>query len=409
MIDSGADINCIQEGMIPSKYYEKSTKKLFSADGTQMKIKYELNNAHVCHDNVCFKIPPVLVKNMIVKVILGIPFINSLYHFLTEHNGITTDPFGQKVKFKFASRFEIDTDDSLNLIHAKTKHLNFLKHEVRYRKIVDQLSDKLLQSKIDNFYKILINDVCSDIPNAFWHRKKHIVNLLCVKDFNEKNIPTKARPIQMNDETFEFCKKENHDLLAKKLIRNSKSPWSCAAFYIQKNAEIERTPRLVINYKPLNKELEWIRYPIPNKNDLVHRLSNAVVFSKFNMKSGFWQVQISETDKYKTAFTTPFGHYEWNVMPFGLKNALSEFQNIMNDIFNSFSHFTIVYIDDVIVYSKSIDEHWKHLYSFLDVIKRNGLIVSTKKIKIFQTKVRFLGYDISEGQIRPIDKAIQFC
>ena len=95
-------------------------------------------------------------------------------------------------------------------------------------------------------------------------------------------------------------------------------------------------------------------------------------------------------------------------MPFGFKNAFSEFQNIMNDIFNSFSHFTIVYIDDVIVYSKSIDEHWKHLYSFLDVIKRNGLIVSAKKIKIFQTKVRFLGYDISEGQIRPIDKAIQF-
>ena len=180
------------------------------------------------------------------------------------------------MKFKFASRFEIDIDDSLNLIYAKTKHLNFLKQEVRYRKIVDQLSDKLLQSKIDNFYKILINDVCSDIPNAFWHRKKHIVNLLYVKDFNEKNIPTKARPIQMNDETFEFCKKENHDLLAKKLIRNSKSPWSCADFYIQKNAEIERTPRLVINYKPLNKVLEWIRYPIPNKNDLEHRLSDAI-------------------------------------------------------------------------------------------------------------------------------------
>ena len=69
------------------------------------------------------------------------------------------------------------------------------------------------------------------------------------------------------------------------------------------------------------------------------------------------QIQISKNDRYKTAFTTPFGHYEWNVMPFGLKNAPSGFQNIMNDIFNSFSHFTIVYIDDVLVYSSSIDEH----------------------------------------------------
>ena len=144
MIDSGADMNCIQEGLIPLKYYEKSTEKLFSTNGTQMKIKYELNNTHVCHENVCFKISSVLVKNMTVKVILVILFVNTLYLFLTEHDGITTNPFGQKVKFKFASKFEIDTDDSLNLIHTKTKHLNFLKQEVRYKRITNQLSDKLL-------------------------------------------------------------------------------------------------------------------------------------------------------------------------------------------------------------------------------------------------------------------------
>ena len=78
-----------------------------------------------------------------------------------------------------------------------------------------------------------------------------------VKDFDEKKNPTKARPVQMNFGIVEFCKKEINDLLQKKLIRNSKSPWSCAAFYVQKNAEIERgTPLLVINYKPLNKVLE---------------------------------------------------------------------------------------------------------------------------------------------------------
>ena len=89
---------------------------------------------------------------------------------------------------------------------------------------------------------------------------------------------------------------------------------------------------IFINYKPLNKVLEWVRYPIPNKKDLVNRLSRAVVFSKFDMKSGFWQIQIRESDKYKTTFTTPFRHYEWNVTPLGLKNAPSKFQNIMNEI-----------------------------------------------------------------------------
>ena len=127
----------------------------------------------------------------------------------------------------------------MNLIHAKTKLLNFLKQEIRYKKIVEQLSNKILQSKIDNFHMTLVNDVCFDIPNAFWHRKRHFVNFPYVKDFNEKNIPTKARPFQMNAETIEFCKKEIHDLLVKKLIRNSKSPSSCATFYIQKNAKMK--------------------------------------------------------------------------------------------------------------------------------------------------------------------------
>ncbi|KAL0012259.1 hypothetical protein SO802_007367 [Lithocarpus litseifolius] len=117
MIDSGADMNCIQEGLIPSKYFEKSTERLVSANGSQMRIKYELNNTHVCHDNVCFKIPSVLVKNMHDKVILGLPFINALYPFLVEHDSITADPFGQKVKFKFASKLEIDIDYAINLSH----------------------------------------------------------------------------------------------------------------------------------------------------------------------------------------------------------------------------------------------------------------------------------------------------
>ena len=95
-------------------------------------------------------------------------------------------------------------------------------------------------------------------------------------------------------------------------------------------------------------------------------------------------------------------------MPFGLKNAPSEFQNIMNEIFNPFSSHTIVYIDDVLIFSESLDKHWKHLRTFFHTIKRNGLVVSAPKIKLFQTAVRFLGFDIKQGVIKPIDRAIQF-
>ena len=126
------------------------------------------------------------------------------------------------------------------------------------------------------------------------------------------------------------------------------------------------------------------------------------------MKSGFWQVQIAEEDRYKTTFTVPFGHYEWNVMPFGLKNAPSEFQKIMNEIFNPYTSFTIVYIDDVLVFSKDIDQHWKHLHIFFKIIKDNGLVVSARKIKLFQTKIQFLGYSINKGTISPIQRVIAF-
>ena len=96
----------------------------------------------------------------------------------------------------------------------------------------------------------------------------------------------------MNEELLQYCQKEVTDFPDKGLIRKSKSPWSCAAFYVNKQAELERgTPRLVINYKPLNQALQWIRYPIPNKKDLLNRLNSAKIFSKFDMKYGFWQIQ----------------------------------------------------------------------------------------------------------------------
>ena len=85
---------------------------------------------------------------------------------------------------------------------------------------------------------------------------------------------------------------------------------------------------MVINYKPLNKVLQWIRYPIPNKRDLLNRLSEAKIFSNFDMKLGFWQIQITESDRYKIVFIVPFGHYEWNVMPFGLKMLLLNFKTL---------------------------------------------------------------------------------
>jgi hypothetical protein len=385
LLDTGADSTCIQEGLIPKKYYEKTTEKLSQASGASLNIEFKLPNAHVCRDGVCIKTTFILVKDITSKVILGNPFIALLYPIKEiSEKGLTTKILGQKITFPFILPpmtrdinllKQMSFSNEINLIYKskiarKEKHLMFLQQDLEYKRIEEQLELPLLKQRIENFENKIKNEICVDLPNAFWHRKQHIVNLPYEPDFNERTIPTKARPIQMNQELLEYCKKEIHELLDKGLIRKSKSPWSCSAFYVQKNAEIEiGDPRLVINYKPLNTALKWIRYLIPNKKDLFSRVHNASVFSKFDMKSGFWQTQIDEKDKYKTAFTVHFGHYEWNVMPFGLKNAPSEFQNIMNDIFTLHTNFAIVYIDDVLIFSNSIDQHWKHLETFIKLYK----------------------------------------
>ncbi|KAI5327704.1 hypothetical protein L3X38_027100 [Prunus dulcis] len=340
LLDSGADLNCIQEGLIPTKYYTKSCESLRTASGKSLQLNYEIPRAHVCQNKICFKTSFVLIKNITDEVILGLPFLALLYPFQINHDGVISTHLGEQAKFEFLSKPELhqlktfqksSISKTIALISSKTKHLSSLQEEISHTKISQQIRNEPFQKQVHEFETKLINDICSDLPNAFWSRKQHIVSLPYAKTFSEKNIPTKARPIQMNQETMEFCKKEITELLLKGIIRKSKSPWSCPAFYVQKNAELERgVPRLVINYKPLNAVLEWIRYPIPNKRDLINRLEKAVVFSKFDLKSGFWQIQIEESDRYKTAFVTPFGHYEWNVMPFGLKNAPSEFSESLS-------------------------------------------------------------------------------
>lgn len=168
---------------------------------------------------------------------------------------------------------------------------------------------------------------------------------------------------------------------------------------------------LVINYKPLNKDLKWIRCPIPNRKiyyqDCIK--TQFFFFSKFDMEYGFWQIPIDEDYKYKTAFTTPFGHFRWNFVPFGLKNALSEFQNIINDIFTHiYRILNCLHWWCILVFLESVNQQWNHLNSFVQIIKNNGLVVSPTKIKLFQDKMRFLGHNIYQGTITPIDRSIQF-
>ncbi|CAN4104484.1 unnamed protein product [Withania somnifera] len=122
----------------------------------------------------------------------------------------------------------------------KQKHINSLQMEIYSTNIDNILNTPKIREKFKLIYEKLAVDICADHPSAFWNRKKYIVTLPYEDNFNEDNIPTKSRPRQMNTELVEFCKKEIDNLLQKGLIKPSKSPWSCTAFYVNNAAKKER-------------------------------------------------------------------------------------------------------------------------------------------------------------------------
>ena len=144
----------------------------------------------------------------------------------------------------------------INLIQRKQAHINFLSKEIQYKRVEEQLLEDKVQKKMKEIQNLFLKEICYDIPNAFWSRKKHKISLPYIQYFNESKIPTKARPIQINEKLLEYYKQEIDSLVKKKLIKPSKSPWNSVVFYVQNVVELERgAPRLVINYKPLNEVL----------------------------------------------------------------------------------------------------------------------------------------------------------
>jgi hypothetical protein len=140
-------------------------------------------------------------------------------------------------------------------------------------------------------------------------------------------------------------------------------------------------------------------YNIPNKQEWINRIQCSKYFSKFDLKVGFWQVKMKEESIPWTAFTCPQGHYEWLVMPLGLKNASALFQRKMQNFFNENKEFVLVYIDDLLIFSKTYKKHIAHLDMFFRKVEQNGLILSKKKKEICKEKINFLGHEIGEGKI----------
>ena len=151
--------------------------------------------------------------------------------------------------------------------------------------------------------------------------------------------------------------------------------------------------RLCVDYRALNEVTIKNKYPLPRIDDLFDQLKGAKYFSKIDLRSGYFQLKIRESDIPKTAFVTRYGQFEFTVMSFGLTNAPAYFMNLMNKVFmDELDKFVIVFIDDILIYSKSVQEHEQHLRVVLEKLRANKLYAKFSKCEFWLEKVAFLGH-----------------
>nr|AAM14693.1 Putative polyprotein [Oryza sativa Japonica Group]ABB46770.2 retrotransposon protein, putative, Ty3-gypsy subclass [Oryza sativa Japonica Group] len=209
--------------------------------------------------------------------------------------------------------------------------------------------------------------------------------------------PIHKRPYRMAANELAEVKKQVDDLLQKGYIRPSTSPWGAPVIFVEKK---DHTQRMCVDYRALIEVTIKNKYPLPRIDDLFDQLEGATVFSKIDLRSGYHQLRIREEDIPKTAFTIRYGLFECTVMSFGLTNAPAFFMNLMNKVFMEYlDKFVVVFIDDILIYSKTKEEHEEHLRLALEKLREHQLYAKFSKCEFWLSEVKFLGHVISSGGV----------
>ena len=217
-------------------------------------------------------------------------------------------------------------------------------------------------------------------------------------------VPPRIKP---KHEAFEG--KWLEDMLAKGLISASQSQYAAPHFYVDKpETPVTGEYRAVTDYRRLNAITVKNKYPLPRADELFDRLAHAKYFTKIDLRTGFYQILIDEADRHKTAFRTSQGLYQYNVLPMGLCNSPSIFMQLMNDTFKEFlNKFVLVFLDDIIVYSNTAEEHEQHVRQALLRLRQQRLYAKASKSALCLHEVEFLGHMVGRNGLRTMEDKVQ--
>ncbi|GAB4814481.1 hypothetical protein N2152v2_001527 [Parachlorella kessleri] len=205
------------------------------------------------------------------------------------------------------------------------------------------------------------------------------------------------------EETAE-AKRQIEDGLRKGFIQPSKSPFGAPILFVKKK---DNSMRMCIDYRALNKVTIKNKAPLPRMDELFDQTHGAQYYSKLDLRSGYYQIRIAKEDVPKTAFRTKDGHYEYLVMPFGLTNAPATFQTLMNTVLREhLDQYVVVYLDDILIYSKSLEEHQRHVSSVLQTLRENHLFVKESKCEWCKREISFLGHVLGPNGVSMEDSKV---
>ena len=246
-----------------------------------------------------------------------------------------------------------------------------------------------IQSLLEEF-----RDVTSELPGGLPPLRDvgHVISLT-------QEATPQFRPVYRLSplETQELTK-QVQALLEKGFIEPSSSPWGAPILFV---AKADGTLRMCVDYRALNKVTQKDRYPLPRIDDLFDQLRGAQFFSSLDLQSGYHQVRISDEDVPKTAFRTPLGHYQWRVLSFGLTNAPATFMRLMHTVLAPYiGKFVLVYLDDILIYSKTEDEHLSHIRTVLQTLRQHKLYVKLSKCEFFKPELKFLGHIVGRDGVK---------
>ncbi|GJP42069.1 hypothetical protein CLOM_g1661 [Closterium sp. NIES-68] len=254
-----------------------------------------------------------------------------------------------------------------------------------------------IKELLKEFQDILPDDLPNELPPYRTHQHE------IVEEPGSK--PTFRAPYRLSPTELTDMKKQIEYLLAKGLIRPSTSPYGAPVLFTPKP---DGSLRMCIDYRALNKQTIKNKYLIPRIDDLLDQLRGATVFSKLDLRSGYWQIRMADNSIHKTAFRTRYGSYEYLVMPFGLTNAPATFQAEMNHILRPLlDECVVVYLDDILIYSRDMKQHVEHLRRVFEILRRERFYVKLSKSEFALEKVQFLGHMVSARGVHVDPKKIE--